>query len=86
MVRCRGGEDGWRFLSVPLAGYMRVADAAVALGVTTRRVRLLIVRGSLREERLSPRLYLVERETVNRYARTRRPAGRPAGTPARMDN
>ena len=71
---------------MPLAGYMRVADAAIALGVTTRRVRQLITRGVLRAERLSPRLYLVEHETVDRYARTRRPAGRPSGTPARMDN
>ena len=66
-------------MSVPLEGYVRVADAAVELGVTTRRVRQLIARGVLRAGRLSPRLYLIERDTVKRYARTRRPAGRPTG-------
>jgi excisionase family DNA binding protein len=63
---------------VPLEDYLRVADAALELGVTTRRVRQLIAGGRLRAEPLTPRLYLVERESVERYKRTRRPPGRPA--------
>ena len=60
-----------------LEGYMRVTEAAAALGVTTRRVRQLIEEGVLKAESLSPRMYLVERASVEAYARTRRPAGRP---------
>ena len=62
---------------MPLEGYIRVADAAVELGVTPRRVRQLIARGVLRAELLSPRLYLVERESVERHKRARRLPGRP---------
>ena len=56
---------------------MRVADVANELGVTSRHVRTLIERGMLVAERLSPRLYLVQRERVERYKWKRRPAGRP---------
>ena len=63
---------------MPLEGYLRVADAALELGLTARRVRQLIAGGALRAERLSPRLYLVERDSVERHKRVRRPPGRPA--------
>lgn len=60
-----------------LEGYMRVTEAAVVLGVTTRRIRQLIEVGVLSAEALSPRMYLVGRASVESYQRTRRPVGRP---------
>ena len=57
---------------------MKVLDAARELGVTDRHVRDLIARGVLRAEPVSRRLYLVERESVERYKRERRRPGRPA--------
>jgi excisionase family DNA binding protein len=63
---------------VPLDRYMRVAEAAAELGVSPRWVVRLIDRGLLRAERAGPQFYLVERDSVTEYQRTRRPAGRPA--------
>jgi excisionase family DNA binding protein len=62
---------------VVLDGYMLVKDAARELGVTDQHVRQLIRRARLIGEQLSPRLYLVERASVEAYKRERRPAGRP---------
>jgi excisionase family DNA binding protein len=63
--------------SVPLQSYMLVKDVARELGVTDQHVRQLIRRARLIGEQLSPRLYLVERASVEAYKRERRPAGRP---------
>jgi excisionase family DNA binding protein len=56
---------------------MPTVQAANELGVTEGRVRQLIRRGELRAELLRPRFYVVERESVERYKRGRRPRGRP---------
>ena len=58
---------------------MTVQQAAQELGVSARRVRQLIEGGVLIAEALNPRLWLVERASVDRYQQTRRPAGRPTG-------
>jgi excisionase family DNA binding protein len=60
-----------------LAGFMRVQEAATLLRVTDRRVRQLIGGGALKAVAISGRLYLVRRESVERYAIARRAAGRP---------
>jgi excisionase family DNA binding protein len=62
---------------VALDGYMLVKDAARELGVSDQQVRQLIRRARLVGEQLTPRLYLVERASVEAYKRERRPAGRP---------
>jgi excisionase family DNA binding protein len=62
---------------MPVEGFLRVAEAASELGVSARRVRQLIMAGALQAQRLSPRLYLVERTSVERYKGLRRSAGRP---------
>ena len=62
---------------VPLAGFITVADAAQELGISRRRVLHLMAAGILEGERLSPRFYLVDRSSVERYKHARRPAGRP---------
>lgn len=62
---------------------MRVADVAGELGVSGQHVRQLIRREILRAERLSPRLYMVERASVEAYKEGRRPAGRPRRTNGR---
>jgi excisionase family DNA binding protein len=67
---------GYRY-GVALEGYMLVKDAARELGVTDQHVRQLIRRARLIGEQPSPRLYLVERASVEAYKRERRPAGRP---------
>jgi hypothetical protein len=40
-------------------------------------VRTLIQQGALQAKRLSPRLYLVQRQSVEHYKHVRRPPGRP---------
>ncbi len=67
---------GYRY-AVPLGEYMLVREAARELGVTDQHVRQLIRRGRLVGEQMSPRLYLVERASVETYKRERRPPGRP---------
>jgi excisionase family DNA binding protein len=67
---------GYRY-AVALDAYMLVREAARELGVTDQHVRQLIRRGRLVGEQPSPRLYLVERASVEAYKRQRRPAGRP---------
>jgi excisionase family DNA binding protein len=62
---------------VPLERFTTVAGAAAELGVSPRRVLQLIATGVLRAESINPRLYLVERASVERYRRDRRPPGRP---------
>jgi len=61
--------------------YMRVVDAAGELHITPRQVRKLIGQGALRAEQMGPRLYLVERGSVEEYKEQRRPAGRPRRDP-----
>lgn len=63
--------------AMPLDDYMRVAEAALELGVTSQQVRQLVKQGRLQAERLSARLYLVERQSVEAYKHSRRSAGRP---------
>jgi len=70
------GWLGYRY-DVTLDGYMLVKDAARELGVSDQQVRQLIRRARLVGEQLTPRLYLVERASVEAYKRQRRPAGRP---------
>ena len=60
-----------------LAAYVPVAGAARELGVSDRRVLQLIAAGTLSAVRVTARAYLVTRESVERYKRVRRPAGRP---------
>lgn len=62
---------------MPIESYLRVAEAAQELGVTSQQVRHLIRQGRLRAERINPRLYLVERASVEHYKRSRQPPGRP---------
>jgi excisionase family DNA binding protein len=64
-----------------LREYMRVVDAAKQLAVTPRQVRKLIGQGALKATQVSPRLYLIERSSVNDYQNRRRPAGRPPRDP-----
>jgi excisionase family DNA binding protein len=70
------GWLGYRY-DVALDRYMLVKDAARELGVSDQQVRQLIRRARLVGEQLTPRLYLVERASVEAYKRERRPAGRP---------
>jgi excisionase family DNA binding protein len=63
--------------NVALDGYLLVKDAARELGVSDQHVRQLIRRTRLVGEQLTPRLYMVERASVEAYKRERRPAGRP---------
>ncbi|WP_298827497.1 helix-turn-helix domain-containing protein [uncultured Piscinibacter sp.] len=62
-----------------MADLMTVAEAAQALGVIPRRVRAMIAAGQLRAERSGPRLWLIERATVEALAATegRSRGGRP---------
>jgi len=60
-----------------LEDWFRVTDAAAELGITSRHVRTLIQQGALQARRLSPRLYLVQRQSVEHYKQVRRPPGRP---------
>jgi hypothetical protein len=62
-----------------LDDYVRVIEAASELRVTPRQVRQLIGAGRLFAEQLSPRLYLVERRSVEEYKLNRRASGRPLG-------
>jgi len=54
-----------------------VAEAAALLGVTPRRVRKFIEEGRLQGEPVNPRLWLVYRSSVERFARAPRRGGRP---------
>ncbi len=62
---------------VALDGYLLVKDAARELGISDQQVRQLIRRARLVGEQLTPRLYLVERASIEAYKRERRSAGRP---------
>jgi excisionase family DNA binding protein len=64
--------------AMDLKDYVKVTDAASELDVTPRQIRKLIGQGVLRAESLGPRLYLVERTSVNRYKAERRGPGRPS--------
>src|SRR5919204_2618202 len=64
---CHAGLRHDRGVPANLGDWMRVVDAAVELKVSPRHVRLLIARGRLRATSLSPRLYLVERASVEDY-------------------
>lgn len=60
-----------------LAGFLRVSEAAAALGVSSRRVRQLIAARQLDAASVTSRLYLVTTESVERYRMVRHPSGRP---------
>jgi excisionase family DNA binding protein len=62
---------------VMLGDWMTVHEAATVLGVTDGRVRQLLSAGALRGERLGARMWLLERASVERYKKERRPVGRP---------
>ena len=52
-------------------------EAARLLGVSDAHVRRLILRGMLRATRISDRRQRIDPLEVERYARERRPPGRP---------
>lgn len=64
-------------LSVSLDDWILVVDAADELGVSPRQVLTLISRGTLRAMALNRRMFIVERQSVEQYKKTRRPPGRP---------
>ena len=65
-----------RLLDVALLGFQTVAETARELKVTRQRVRDLAVEGKLESVKVGDSL-LIERASVERFKRTRRPAGRP---------
>jgi excisionase family DNA binding protein len=64
-------------LGVTLGDWMLVSEAARELGVGRHRVHQLIKSGVLRAQQLSPRLLMVERDSVAAYKKVQRPPGRP---------
>jgi excisionase family DNA binding protein len=59
----------------PDGQYLTVAQAAVDLGVSPRRVRALVSAGWLRAKHVNPRLILIRRSNL-KYVSVRSP-GRP---------
>jgi len=57
---------------------MDVAEAAEVLGVTSSRVRQICRTGSLGQ--MVGSRWLIRRDELDAYAKTRRPAGRPPQT------
>lgn len=55
---------------------LTVTQAATRLGVTVGRVRQLLSRSVLSGEKIGPRFWLVDAESVARYAATDRKPGR----------
>ena len=61
-----------------LTNGLTVPVAAQRLGVTVGRVRQLLADGTLTGEKIAPRCWLVDAESVTRYAATdRRPGRKP---------
>lgn len=65
---------------------LTVAEAAQELGMTVRGVQERLRRGMMRGERVSPRLWMIQREEVERWRalgrqRPGRKAGRQQGEP-----
>lgn len=56
---------------------MTVREAAEALSVSGRRVLQLIETGIIRGMQINPRMWIVDRADVQRYASTERKPGRP---------
>jgi hypothetical protein len=56
---------------------LSLPEAAALLGVAPASLRWLALKGRVPVERVSPRVLLFERAEVERYARERRPVGRP---------
>lgn len=54
-----------------------VEEAARILGVTGRRVRVLITEGRLPAWRVGRRMYVVDRNEAEQFGETPRPTGRP---------
>ncbi|MGC8634746.1 MAG: helix-turn-helix domain-containing protein [Candidatus Limnocylindrales bacterium] len=54
-----------------------VEEVAQILGITGRRVRVLIADGRLPASRVGRRTYAVDRVEAQRFGRRPRPAGRP---------
>ena len=63
-------------IMAPSINGMTVRDAATRLGVSVRRVLQLIGEGTIRGTQLNPRMWIVDRSDVERYAATERKPGR----------
>lgn len=62
----------------PSINGMTVREAATQLGVTVRRVLQLVDAGTIRGVQLNPRLWILDKSDVARYAASdRRPGRRP---------
>ncbi len=61
--------------------YLSVPETAKALGITSGRVRQLLLAGELHGHKLGDagqRQWVIEASEVQRYQKSRRPPGRPA--------
>ena len=63
--------------------YLSVDEAAAALGLTVRAIRLRIQRGDMRAERIGVRVWAIPREEVERWRAIGRlkPGPRPIQAP-----
>ena len=60
-----------------LENFVHVESAAKIIGCTTARVRQLLKEGTITGEKFGPRMWLVDRKSATKYAKTECLTGRP---------